>query len=77
MKIIKYVTVCLALFGASHIAFGGDFILVPNVGTTPGPAISVPGSVGGTALFQAIDQGPTGTGNFQPFLRVQRPRAAS
>src|SRR5438045_7961846 len=71
MKIIN----CLIAVGAAALAplaFCGDFTLVPNVGTAPGPVLSVTVSTGGTALFQAIRQGPTGTGNFQPFLRVQQ-----
>ena len=60
---------------AAPLVFGGDFTLIPNVGTTPGPTLTVPGSPPGSplaALFTAIKIGPTGTGVFQPFLRIQQ-----
>jgi hypothetical protein len=72
MKICKTLATFAALASISGTAFATAFVLVPNVGTTPGPAITVTGSVGGDAIFQAIKVGPTGTGIFQPFLRVQQ-----
>ena len=70
MKMWKYFFI--VGLAAAPAAFAGDFTLVPNVGNTPGPVLPVTGSVGGTALFQAIKLGPTGTGVFQPFLREQQ-----
>ena len=70
MKTWKYLLIFNIV--AAPFAFAGDFTLVPNVGTVNGPTLQVTGAIGGTALFTATNIPGTGTGNFQPFLRLQQ-----
>lgn len=76
MKIVKYLPL-LSSIAFSTPMFATAYTLTPNTGAVNGPTESVVGVVGGTALWTALAQGPTGTGNFQPFLRVQQSGNAS
>lgn len=73
MKLIKLLPALGALAVTAPV-FATTFTLQPNSGGVNGPTLSVGGAgvVGGTALWTALDQGPTGTGNFQPFLRISQ-----